>query len=475
MKRTNKKQICIFGTLLVLTSCTFTTGGNNSSSNSISIDVDKSELETIMEKYDNLGYQYDYDGEECTLTMAHWDSSGASIERQVVEAVLSGFKKRYPKINVTLDIIQSYEDTYGNRITAGTAHDVFLTPDGAIPKWAGSNKLENLNPYISSSSLLNLSQVYSSCLTRYQYNPTTGKMGSGNQLALPKDVGPYVMYYNKDWFTSKGVTLPPKDRIMTIDEATEMWQQLTKYDENNNITGYGVAGLPIEGLVWSGGGDFLNSTRDAFPTDEASLNGLKQAYQYMQDSYCKYKIQPPASFTGTTTASNLFTQQKVATVISGRWEVSTFRSLSFNWDIAYVPAFTTNPTKNMYSGSVGYAINSQTSKKLAAWKLIEYIASKEGQEILATTGFQIPVYEDLALEENLVNSEKEKGPENYEVFVESAKNQGYGLWQYRSNTLWKENGYDLNSEKLYAEVESERISVDEFLQKAKNDVNKYCK
>ena len=151
MKRTNKKQICIFGTLLVLTSCTFTTGGNNSSSNSISIDVDKSELETIMEKYDNLGYQYDYDGEECTLTMAHWDSSGASIERQVVEAVLSGFKKRYPKINVTLDIIQSYEDTYGNRITAGTAHDVFLTPDGAIPKWAGSNKLENLNPYISSS------------------------------------------------------------------------------------------------------------------------------------------------------------------------------------------------------------------------------------------------------------------------------------------------------------------------------------
>ena len=129
----------------------------------------------------------------------------------------------------------------------------------------------------------------------------------------------------------------------------------------------------------------------------------------------------------------------------------------------------------MYSGSVGYAINSQTSKKLAAWKLVEYIASKEGQEILATTGFQIPVYEDLALEENLVASEKEKGPQNYEVFVESAKNQGYGLWQYRSNTLWKENGYDLNSEKLYAEVESERITVDEFLQKAKNDVNKYCK
>lgn len=435
------------------------------------VTVDEDELTTILHKYDDLGYTYTYSGGECTITMAHWDSSGAAIERAVVEALLQGFNARYPQIKVELEILQDYEATYGNRIGAGTNHDVFLVPDGAISAWAGSGKLENLTPYIAASDILNvgngLATVYSSCLTRYQYNPATGRMGSGNQLALPKDVGPYVMFYNKDWFEQMGVECPPSDRIMTIDEATEMWQALTKRNSQGSITGYGVAGLNIEGLVWSAGGDFLNPDRTAYPTDEAALAGLKQGYQYMQDSYLTYEVQPPATFTGTMSPSNLFAQQKVACVVGGRWEVSTFRELSFNWDVAYVPAFEENPDANMYSGSVGYAVSSKSQNKEAAWKLVEYIASREGQEILTATGFQIPVYEDLAMDPDLVAREKSKGPENYEIFVTSAKKQGYGLWQYRNNILWKEKGYDTPSEYLYSTNPDTRITVDEFLARAK--------
>lgn len=439
----------------------------------VNIDVDETgELAQIMKKYDDLGYKYTYDGEACTITMAHWDSSGANIERAVVEAVLEGFSKRYPTITVELDILQDYENTYGNKLAAGTAHDVFLVPDGVVSSWAPSGKLLNLTPYIEESDILvNLDDVYDSCLSRYQYNADTKRMGSGDQYALPKDVGPYVMYYNKDWFEEMGVELPPTDRIMTIEEATEMWQALTKYNESGAITGYGTATLPPEGLVWSAGGDFLNEDRTGFPTDEAALKGLAKGYQYIQDAYCVYQIVPPASFSGTVSGTNLFAQQKVATLISGRWEVSTFRELSFEWDVAYVPGFEEDPTHSMYSGSVGYGVNASSKHTEAAVKLVEYIASEEGQEILTATGFQIPVYETLALEEALVKSEKEKGPQNYEVFVESAKNQGYGLWQYYRNTLWKVNGYDTPSEYLVSEEESTRITVEEFLKEAKEKVN----
>lgn len=439
-------------------------------------DLDTDELTQILNKYDDLGYTYEYSGEAVEITMAHWDSSGANIERTVIEALLEGFNKRYPNITVKLDILQDYENTYGNRIGAGTAHDVFLVPDGAISKWASSGVLENLDPYINASDILNngdgMSTIYASCLTRYQYNPSTGKMGSGNQLALPKDVGPYVMFYNKTWFESMGVELPPSDRIMTMDEATAMWQALTKKNSSNVITGYGVAGLCIEGLVWSAGGDFLNETRTAFPTDATTLAGLAKGYQYMKDSYLTYEIQPPAEFTGTLDATQLFSQQKVASVIAGRWNVSSFRSLTFDWDIAYVPAFSENSTANMYSGSVGYAVNANSgAKKEAAWKLVEYIASREGQEILTATGFQIPVYEDLALDEDLVAKEKEKGPYNYEIFVNSAKMQGYGLWQYCRSNTWKVNGYDVPSEYLYSTNPDTEISVEEFLGRAENLVN----
>lgn len=435
-------------------------------------DIKVDELTQILQKYDDLGYTYEYTGEPCEITMSHWDSSGANVEKAVIDALLSGFYKRYPSIKVKVDILQDYEGTYGNRIGAGTAHDVFLVPDGAISKWASSGVLENLSPYIQASDILNMGQgmdtIYSSCLTRYQYNPTTYRMGSGNQLALPKDVGPYVMYYNKDWFQSMGVELPPNDRIMTMDEATAMWQALTKKNSKGTITGYGVAGLRIEGLVWSAGGDFLDETRTGFPTDPTTLAGLKKGYQYMKDSYLTYKIQPPAEFTGTLDVASLFSQQKVATAIEGRWNVSAFRSLQFNWDVAYVPAFTENPTANMYSGSVGYAVNSKGSNKEAAWKLVEYISSREGQEILTATGFQVPVYLDLATDEKLVASEVAKGPENYNVFVQSAKTQGYGLWQYTKNITWKVNGYDTPSEFLYSTDPNTEISVDEFLKKAKD-------
>lgn len=469
MKHT--KRLCA-AILLLATLCIFVSGCQvQISDNTVDAGVEDDELTVIQKKYDALGYTYTYTGEACTITMSHWDSSGAAVERAVVEAVLSGFRKRYPNIKVELEILQDYEGTYGNQIGAGTNHDVFLVPDGAISAWASSGKLENLTPYINASDILNmgngLSTIYSSCLTRYQYNPVTGRMGSGNQLALPKDVGPYVLYYNKDWFEDLGVALPPNDRVMTMEEATEMWQALTKRNSAGTITGYGVAGLNIEGLVWSAGGDFLNAERTAFPTDEATLAGLKKGYRYMQDSYLTYEIQPPATFTGTLSASNLFAQQKVACVVAGRWEVSTFRELSFNWDVTYVPAFTENPDANMYSGSVGYAVASNSKHKEAAWKLVEYIASREGQEILTATGFQVPVYEDLATDPALVAKEQGKGPANYMVFVESAKKQGYGLWQYRSNILWKEKGYDTPSEYLYSTDPTTRITVDQFLSRAK--------
>ena len=426
-------------------------------------------LEDIQKKYDDLDWSYD--GDPCTIRMCHWDSAGRNVESAVINALLKGFYKRYPKIKVELEILTDYENTYGNNISANNMHDVFLVPDGAFGSWASTKKLVNLTPYVDSSTIIDKDNMYETSLTRYQYNYGSSRPGSGVQLALPKDIGPYVMYYNEDIFKQLNVDLPPSNRIMTMEEATKMWQGLTKKDSKGNITCYGVGGLGIEGLVWSGGGDFLNETRDAFPSDQKTLEGLKNGYQYMQDSYFKYQIQPPSEFTAGQDASTLFSMQKIATYIGGRFNVTSFMNLDFHWNVCYVPAFTVNQNKNMYSGSVGYAMSSTCKNKLAAWKLIEYIASREGQEILSSTGFQIPVYADLALSEDVKKREEINYPGlNYEVFVHSAENQSYGLWQYRNNQKWKTMGYDTTSEYLYHSDPSKRWTVDYFLTQAKEAV-----
>lgn len=463
-----KKMI---GVITLACALTFVISSCSNSYDPVPPIVEGDELETIMAKYNSLDWSYD--GDPTQIRLAHWDSAGRNIEEAVIKAMLKGFNKRYPTIDVKLEIIGDYESNYGNNISAGNMHDVCLVPDGAFGSWASAKKFENLTPYINSSDILDTNKMYETAVTRYQYNFSTNRPGSGVQLALPKDIGPYVMYYNADLFEQMGVPLPPKDRILTIEEATTMWQALTKRNPSNDtITSYGVGGLCIEGLVWSAGGDFLNETRDSFPTDPTTLAGLKKGYQYMQDAYFQYAVQPPSEFTAGQDAAALFSNQRVATFIGGRYNVTSFSTLEFNWNVAYVPAFSENLDKNMYSGSVGYAMSSACKNKVAAWKLIEYIASEEGQEILSSTGFQIPVYSELALSKDVKDREEKNHPGiQYDIFCHAASTQSYGLWQYRNNQQWKTMGYDTTSEYLFHKDPAKRWTVDYFLTQAKEIVN----
>jgi len=452
-----------------LTGCENTYSAGGASSEQLS-SGEKTILEKIMEKYDNLPYEYE--GDECTLQMCHWDGSGPAIEGQVIEAMLQGFYKRYPKIHVNLEILSNYETTYPSRLAAGNVHDVFLMPDGSFNAWAKTNTCENLDAYIEGSDLVKMDEMYDTSLNRYRYDLKGNKPSpSGNQLALPKDIGPTVMYYNKAIFDSMGVPYPSATQRMTYTEATAMWKALTKRNKDNVITKYGVSGLPMEGLVWTAGGDFLNAERNAFPTENSTLAGLKKGYQYIQDAYVKDFITPPAEFTAGSDGITLFSQERVACYIGLKAYVTTFRELDFDWDIAPVPAFEENPTASAWSGSVGYSVFNKSKHKEAAWKLVEYIASKEGQEILSATGFQIPCYPEIGNSQEFIQREKQSKPSNVEVFLMEAEGQPAGLWCYRDTQTWKTQGYDATSELLFSSDVSKRITVDQFLAQVKSKVN----
>ncbi len=418
-------------------------------------------IESIQAKYDALGVTYTDVASPITITMAHHDNEGANQERRILDILLQAFNKRYPNITVQLDIIGEYEDTYTSRIASGSVHDVFAVPDGKYHQWQAANRLYNLTSSMNNSPLVDTSDMYSSVVTRFQT--------SGAQYVMPRDISVNVMYYNKDMFDARGVAYPPSDRIMTIDEATEMWKSLTYTGASGKI--FGTAGLGMEGLVWSAGGDFLNSARTGFPTDTTTVNGIKRAYQYIQDAYFVHQCMPHSSDLGTMDASAYFVSQKVATIIDGSWNMATFRSNTFNWDIAYVPAFEVAPTKNGWSGSVGYAINKNGSKLAASWKLVEYIGSKEGQEILAATGFQFPLYKSLGDDASYIASQATLKPANYKIYIESAKTQPGGTWTYSSSTDWKTLGYDLYSQNLLDSDESQRWTIDQFISSVKSAVD----
>lgn len=422
-------------------------------------------IESIQSKYD--ASLYNYSGEATTIRVATWDSAGVSVERNVMDIIVQAFNNRYPNIAIEYEVMSNYETNYQGNIATGNLHDVFLVSDGVFGNWVTGGMLENLEPYISASELIVRDEMHKSVVDRYCYNSKTGIAGSGDQYTIARDISSFVMYYNKDYFDEMNVPYPASDRIMTIEEGIEMWKKLTKRNSDGEIEVYGSSAHDICGLVWSAGGDFLNPERTAFPTDAATIEGLKKGFQFVQDSYYVHEIVPTVALDAIT----MFTMQKVATCIAGSWNINACRSLDFNWDIAYIPAFSENPGANNWSGSCGYSIYSKSQKKAAAWKFVEYIGSKECQEILMATGTQIPIYE--LLENDVVARETALGPANYEVLIKSATTQPAGRWTYLKNHQWYELGYDLLSADLLHSEADQRWTVEKYLDECKKVVNQY--
>ncbi|MCR4561838.1 MAG: extracellular solute-binding protein [Bacilli bacterium] len=469
---------CIFATSCTIINSQFSLDVGNE-------DVDPDDMLAITEKYDSLFAANPYKGEQCSISLVHWSGDGQSIEMSVLNTLLKGFNKRYPTISVKLTILSSYEQAYSLRLNGDEIADVFLMPDGNVMSWAnlGGGKCEDLTPYVANSNLVNINEMYPSAVNRYRYDFDKGTCGgeTGQLIALPKDIGPAVMYYNKAAFRKANLPYPDPNKIMDIEDAFVMWKNLIQKNSNGVITMYGVGGLSTEGLVWSCGGDFLNPERTAFPTDPDTIAGLTKGYKYMQRSYVDVDyadvncVQPPASWSTGSDAATLFTNQMIACYIGLKSKVTAFRKQDFDWDVCPIPAGTANPVKNAWSGSVGYSMFNGGKHKEAAWKLIEYIASKEGQELLSATGFQIPVYPALAEQEDYIERESNNKPANFKCFLSAAEKQPIGVWSYHSDQRWKTEGYDIDVEKVFAESPSERITVEQFLATTEKHVNEKLK
>ena len=103
-----------------------------------------------------------------------------------------------------------------------------------------------MQSYVDKSGI-DLKDMWASALGRYQYD---GKvLAKGDQYALPKDIGPSVLYYNKDLFKKAGVEFPSSEKPMTFEELLALSQKLTKKDTAGKITQYGIGPLWWEGFL----------------------------------------------------------------------------------------------------------------------------------------------------------------------------------------------------------------------------------
>lgn len=155
---------------------------------------------------------------------------------------------------------------------------------------------------------------------------------NGKRYAIPWDIHPLVLYWNKDLFKAAGLdpNKPPTNRK----EFLEYAKKLT--NPANGQWGYVVPTLWPQQflyptLLFQNGGQFVGKNgKIAFNSPEAI-----EALQFERDLIVKYKVSPPGvPQDGEVT---LFRQGKNAMQFNGPWMMNAWKEAGINFGVAPVP------------------------------------------------------------------------------------------------------------------------------------------
>jgi multiple sugar transport system substrate-binding protein len=205
----------------------------------------------------------------------------------------------------------------------------------------------------------------------------------GQQLAVPYDFGPLIVFYNADRFRELGVPVPTVD--WTVQDFLSAAQSLTTGGK------YGFAVYPIIDSVipWSLS---LEGTSPVTPDGRLDLTqeGFVAAVQWYADLVNQLKVAPQVAATNDPTpALNSFIAGDAAMVVDGPWQlVNVADQAAFEVGVAPIPAGETG-SHSQVAGS-GFGISQTCAEPEAAMRAISVLTSPEALQYLAEQGRAFP-------------------------------------------------------------------------------------
>jgi multiple sugar transport system substrate-binding protein len=379
---------------------------------------------------------------EVTIQFAGW---GDPSEKEVFTKLVKAFEDKNPTIKVDYLHIPSgdYVGKMNTILAGGNAPDVLYVPDGDFGRWVSQDLLLPIEDFVNASGI-DTADMWDSGLARYRYDGAAN--GQGELYALPKDIGPTVLYYNKDLFTKMNVPFPDSETPMTHEQLLDTAKKLTVSDKGKT-TQYGMGPIWWEGFVLGNGGKFLSDNKQEFVGNSQEVI---DALQLAADLSNVHGVVPSSSALKDMNDGEMFKTGKLAMMITGRWMVPEFRKLGFDWDVAPLPTNKWGGT----SGSIGLAIYSKTKQVEASYKLVEFLGGPEGQKEQSLMGFSIPSFKSMANTDVFLQPDQK--PEHAEVFIKAVESQVAGPWTNLPNAKW----FDMLSQGLAPMWEGKKSAAD---------------
>lgn len=363
---------------------------------------------------------------------------GGEEEEKAYANVIKQFEEENP--GVTVKMIVTAADQYATKlkasITGRQIPDVFYIEPGTVRSYVHSNVLLDLTEYVENNDKINLDNIWKYGVDTYRFDGET--QGKGSIYAMPKDVGPFSLGYNKTMLAEAGIEALDDDVPLTWDKFIEINQAITKdTDGDGSIDQYGTGfniNWVLQPFVWSNGGDFLDETQTKVTVDTPEF---AEALQWFADHDLKYGITPSVEDAQTLDTYQRWMQGQLGFFPVAPWDLATFDTeLDFEYDLIPYPAGKTGESA-AWIGSLGIAVGQDTEYPDLATELVYYLtASEEGQQALADARIQIPNLKDMAAE---WAADETMAPANKEEYLQIVEDYGHAL---PANNTYNAEWYD---------------------------------
>ncbi|MFJ8469811.1 ABC transporter substrate-binding protein [Streptomyces swartbergensis] len=219
-------------------------------------------------------------------------------------------------------------------------------------------------------------------VTDFDKSVMEGLSADGKQYALPYDVGPVILTYNKDMFRNAGV---PEPKVgWTLTEFESVARKLA------GDRRYGFVAAPQD--VWMF--PMVLSKTGAQPTDGAGKLRLTtptmiKGVQWYADLAARKKVAPRLPGADPTFAEKQFLSGNVAMGASGPWALLNLKNQAgFQVGLTTIPAGPGGP--RTYSSGSGFGISKSCPDPEQAFKAITLMTAKKQLEWLGEVGRAYP-------------------------------------------------------------------------------------
>jgi lactose/L-arabinose transport system substrate-binding protein len=305
--------------------------------------------------------------------------------------IFPAFQKLHPK--VTLEVVpMSHPDTHDKAFTAiatGTGAPDFLTIDSAY-----------IQKFIDQGGLVDMTSFMKPLQDKFPaFKIANDSDQNGNIFAVPYDCGPVGLYYQKAIFDTNKLKLPE-----TWDEFIAVGKTLKK--KGIYMLSVSIAGAAMDAslhgevgthalLTQQQGGSYFDSQMKPTINTPESITAMKLIKRFVDEGITANVAQ------GSPEQYKMFSEGKIATVISAAWYVNVLNnfiepsSAAYgNWRLAKLPAFRKGGVRASNLGGSELVIPKQTppEKRKLAMAFIEFAcASMDGASAHADYG-EFPAY-----------------------------------------------------------------------------------